>query len=77
MRIKIRLDTMGEISKFVNTVNQFPEKVNLEDNDGHRVNAKSMLGVMYTLEFSEIYCTCERDISGALLPYIVVEEDHE
>lgn len=71
MRIKIRLDTMGDIQKFVAAAIAIPEKVSLEDNSGNRVSAKSLLGAIYTVEWDEIYCYCDRDISGHLAKWIV------
>lgn len=71
MRIKIRLDTMGDIQEFVAAATAIPEKVSLEDNSGNRVSAKSLLGAIYTVEWDEIYCLCDRDISGHLAKWII------
>ncbi len=71
MRIKIRLDTMGDIQEFVAAATAIPEKVSLEDNSGNRVSAKSLLGAIYTVEWDEIYCYCDRDISGHLAKWII------
>lgn len=71
MRIKIRLDTMNDIQEFVAAATAIPEKVSLEDNSGNRVSAKSLLGAIYTVEWDEIYCYCDRDISGHLAKWII------
>lgn len=71
MRVKIRLDTMSDIQSFVATTTAIPEKVSLEDNNGNRVCAKSLLGAIYTMEWDEIYCYCDRDISGHLAKWII------
>ena len=71
MKLQIRLDTMGDIQKFVNTVSEVKEKVVLIDDSDNCVSAKQRLGAIYTTEWSKIYCYCERDISGLLLPWIV------
>ena len=71
MRVRVRLDTMSDINKFVRIATSIPEKVFLEDTEGHKASAKSILGVLYSMEFDEIYCTCDRDISGSLLPWII------
>ena len=71
MRQKIRLDTMSDIQKFVEIVSRTNEQVFLEDSTGMRVSAKSILGGLYALEWSEIYCHCDKDISVSILPWIV------
>ena len=71
MRQKIRLDTMSDVQNFVKVVSEIRENVILEDNDGHRVSATSILGALYSMEWSSIYCYCEKDISGIILPWIV------
>lgn len=70
-RTKIRLDTMSDVNKFVATMGKIAEKIWLEDGDGNRVSAQSMLGVLYSLEWSHIYCYCEHDISYHLMPWAV------
>lgn len=71
MKQKIRLDTMGDVQKFVEVTSTVGEKVTLEDGDGHRVSASSLLGVLYSMEWTHIYCYCAKDISGIILPWIV------
>lgn len=71
MRSEIRLDTMRDIQRFVETVSQIDEEVTLEDGAGHCVSARSILGVVYSCEFTHIYCYCEKDISGKILEWIV------
>ena len=71
MRSEIRLDTMTDIQKFVNTVSAIDENVTLEDGAGHCVNAKSLLALIYTTEWTRVYCYCEKDISGKILEWIV------
>lgn len=71
MRQKIRLDTMNDIKDFVKTVNEIEEYVFLEDGDGNRVSAKSLLGCLYSLEWNHIYCYCNKDISGIIIRWIV------
>ena len=71
MRQRIRLDTMSDIQSFVNTVSGVTDNVILEDDEGHRVSAKSLLGAVYTVEWASIYCYCDKDISGIILPWII------
>jgi hypothetical protein len=71
MRVKLRLDTMRDIKGFVNTVSAIAEKVHLQDDEGHCVSAKSIMGALYSMEWDNIYCECDRDISGAILKWII------
>lgn len=71
MRQQIRLDTMSDVQNFVKVASRIEEKVILEDNEGHRVSATSILGALYSMEWAHIYCQCEKDISGMILPWIV------
>lgn len=71
MRAKIRLDTMRDIQGFVNAVSTIPESVILEDNDGNRVSAKSLIGAIYTMEWACVYCYCNKDIYHIISPWII------
>lgn len=71
MKVKINLDTMSDVQKFVEVTSRVDNEVILEDNNGHRVSASSLLGVLYSMEWASIYCYCEKDISGMILPWIV------
>ena len=71
MRQRISLDTMSDVQTFVDVVSKVNSKVILEDNEGHRVSATSLLGALYSMEWECIYCHCEKDISGIILPWII------
>ena len=62
MRAKINLDTMKDINQFVAICAKVPAPVYITDGAGLRVSAKSVLGVMYSMEFDDIWCECEKDI---------------
>ena len=70
-RTKIRLDTMSDVNGFVEEMSKVRERVWLEDDEGNRVNAKSLLGAIYSMSFTRIYCYCEQDISSHLMHWIV------
>jgi hypothetical protein len=76
MRQKINLDTFSDIKEFVNVAGQVTERVTLEDGEGHCVSAKSLLGVAYTFEWHDVYCSCERDISGLILKWIALQSSN-
>ncbi len=62
MKAKINLDTMKDINDFVRICTAVPVPVHVTDGAGLRVSGKSLLGVMYAMEFTEIWCECEKDI---------------
>lgn len=70
-RTKIRLDTMSDVNKFISAMSNLNEKVWLEDGEGCRVSATSLLGAIYSLEWDNIYCYSEKDISGHLIPWAI------
>ncbi len=73
MKVKVRLDTLSDIKGFVNALSDVAEQVHLTDGNNLTVSAKSILGAMYTMEWNEIYCTCDRDIYRFIQNYIVEE----
>lgn len=70
-RTKIRLDTLSSVNRFVEVMEQLNVPVWLEDGDGCRVSAKSLLGALYSLEWENVYCYCEKDINVHLMPWII------
>lgn len=71
MKQRIRLDTMSDVNTFMQAVSTVNEKVSLEDDEGNRVSASSLLGVLYSFEWNKIYCSCEKDIGFLILPWTV------
>lgn len=71
MRQRVQLDTMTDIQRFVETVSRVDDRVFLEDNTGFKVSAKSLLGALLSMEWAEVYCECQKDISGSILPWII------
>lgn len=57
----IRLDTLTDIQNFVDMVKKLPGRAVIKDGKGFCVNAKSVLGVMASLEFDTLYL-CTDDI---------------
>lgn len=63
MRYNIRLDTMSDVKTLVNIATKLNgEKIRIEDGDGLSVNAKSMLGVLYSWqEWDNLTLTTENE----------------
>ena len=62
MKAKVNLDTMTKINAFVDVCSHLNCEVNLIDGSGYRVNAKSLVGVIATTDWSQVFIECERDI---------------
>ena len=73
MKVKVRLDTLSDVNKFVGIASGISADVYLTDSKHFTVNAKSILAVMYTMEWSEVYCTCEKNIYYSIQDYVIEE----
>ena len=72
MRVKIRLDTMTDIENFVEKVSAINEPVFIEDGQGSRVTAKSlMFTATAKMYWSDLYVTCNKDIAGLIIQWII------
>ena len=61
-KIKVILDTQSAITEFVGIATSIGDFVYLEDGTGFRVDAKSLMGVMYgTSEFKNLYVLSNND----------------
>lgn len=70
-RIKIRIDTMSDVSKLVAVATKAQGRVILTDNTDFKVNGKSLLGAIYTMEWSEVYLESDEDLYNALSDLVV------
>ena len=72
MKVKIELDTMTDVTDFVGIVTAHPGQVYLSDGHHQQICAKSQLGaILAKMEWDEIYCLCDEDISGKIVKFIV------
>ena len=62
MRARINLDTMSRINSFVAICSKLDCKVDLIDGHGYRVSAKSLMGALCTMDWSQVLIECEQDI---------------
>ena len=63
MKYKIVLDTVSDVTTFIKNVTTEKEaNVTVTDNNGLRVNAKSLMGMLYALEFEELWCESDTEI---------------
>lgn len=70
MKVKINLNTKEDVDKFVKITSSIDKNVTLEDDCTFIINAKSILGVLYSVEWDRIYCVCEDDICKKIKEFI-------
>jgi hypothetical protein len=73
MKAKIRLDTSNDAALFSNICLLLPGHITVTDNKGLRINAKSILGMLYALEFEELWCESDFDIYSHIEKFIIIE----
>ena len=72
-RYKVNIDTQKDAIDFVQAINGVEGRITLEDGTGLCVSAHSIIGVLYTMEFSKIYCYSEQPISHLIKKWISEE----
>lgn len=71
-KYKIVLDTVSDVNKFVSIANEFLNStITVTDNNGLRVNAKSLMGMLYALEFEELWCESDTEIYEMIKDYVI------
>lgn len=66
----IRLETLTDAARFVSITTSLKGKIVVTDGEGLCANARSLMGVIYALEFDNIWCESEEDISFAIRDFI-------
>ena len=70
MRVKVELETMNDVTQFVAIATKVAEPVYLVG-EHFRVSAKSLLGALYTMEWDDVWCECERDIYTKIEKFVI------
>ena len=70
MRAKINIDTLSKINTFVAICSRLDCKVDLIDGKDYRVSAKSLIGAMATMDWSQVFVECERDIYAYIQEFL-------
>jgi hypothetical protein len=73
LRNKIRLDTSEDAKRFVEITSLLPGRIVVKDPTGLCVNAKSVLGALHAMEFSELWLESENDIYMKIQDFIIIE----
>lgn len=62
MKIEINLDTESKIDTLIHICSKLNCKVDLVDDNGHCVSAKSLLGAKATADWDRVFVECDKDI---------------
>lgn len=72
MKNKITIDTIAAATELAIIANGVEGDVTITDNNGLRVNAKSLPGDLYAMEFSELWLESEADIYELIEKFVAV-----
>jgi len=71
MRVKIDLETLSDVKEFVDIMTKVKSKAVLVDRDRNfMVNAKSLLGAMYTVEWEEVWLESDEDVYSQVMKFV-------
>lgn len=71
MKNKIRLDTYKDAAEFSAIAETLTGDIKVTDGNGHTVNAKSLLGMLYALEFDSLTVISDEDIYCHISKFII------
>lgn len=71
MRAKINIDTLSKINKFVSICSRFDGQIYLVDGARCCVSAKSLIGAIATMDWTEVHVESEKDIYTDIKEFIV------
>lgn len=70
MKVKINIDTLSKINTFVAICSRLDCNVNLIDGHGYCVSAKSLIGAVATMDWSQVYAESEKDIYSYITEFV-------
>ena len=76
MKVKIRIDTYRDMVSFCQLAETIGGDIVLTGKDGATecsVNAKSIIGVQYSMLWNEIWCISDKDIYTQIQKYVVID----
>lgn len=73
MRARLILDTVSDVTRFVEITKKLKQPITVTDGTGLKVNAKSLMGMLYALEFTDLLCETEddNDIYMAIKEFVI------
>ena len=72
MKVRINIDTLSKVNKFVGICAKLGGKIDLVDGEGYRVSAKSLIGAMATMDWNCVYVESERDIYAHIREFVEI-----
>jgi hypothetical protein len=73
-RVKIRLETMTDINKFIGIVTPLPGKIIIKNStEDFIINAKSIFVMICALNYNDLWLESENDIYSHIRDFVVVE----
>ena len=70
MKVQINIDTLSKINTFVTICSRLDCRVNLIDGHGYCVSAKSLIGAIATMDWSQVFVECDKDIYSYIIDFI-------
>lgn len=72
MKYKIALETATDVANFVAITTSITNAIiTVTDNTGMKVNGKSLLGMLYALEFNELWCDSSIEIYDRIKDFVI------
>ena len=62
MKFRVYLETLSDVNRFVNIATSLDAKIYLTDSSNFCVNAKSIIGAIYSMEFDGIWLQSDKDV---------------
>ena len=71
LKYKLNLETMTDVKKFVESISHVNGSVTIEDGSGnYRCNAKSIIGVLASMEWDDVWLVSDTDVYGHIVDYV-------
>lgn len=70
MKVKINIDTLSKINTFVSICSRLDCKIDLIDGHGYRVSAKSLMGAIATMDWSQVFVESDKDIYSHITEFV-------
>lgn len=71
MKAKINIDTLSKIHSFVSICSKLNYDISLRDGGNYCVSAKSLIGAVATMDWSEVFVECKEDIYLYIRDFVV------
>lgn len=71
MRIKISIDRMSDINELVQICSKLPYDIKLIDGKNYCVSAKSLIGGIATMDWTEVFIECSTDIYSHIQKFAI------